>query len=443
MFIPIDKAMGTYIDAPSFANGSTPRVIQFSWNKTARQITTKWATYNRLTGEIGETQTFTDAMAVAVRNNRLKDLLDNSIVVHDDKTKGIEDTNDEYFITKGGSAIRVVKDGSNKSENFKVYGGWQLEFADTPERTEATPAAISEVYDQTEKTNGYGNGMTYMVDKPVQTATRSVYSIMNDNESEDGPYSEFFELCSVNDAVLDLADVAPASVYDTPAKQQAEKKKYYIFISSGGLDYNVRFFNTYRYTVYIPTNAAVKAAIANGLPTWESIQTYCVEQQALIDNGVYGTNPATGNAYTADQAEEAYKTKARAMITCLVNFLKYHFQDNSVFADKEALGSSVYETACINTATNRYLTVSVNRKGNNELSVSDNNNGTCDVTNIKNIMTRDYQFSGSNISTSSFAVVHQINGVLNFMKLNGGRYDSEWATANAAKKFIQTYKLEK
>ncbi|HCE47369.1 MAG TPA: hypothetical protein DEQ84_01595 [Prevotellaceae bacterium] len=47
------------------------------------------------------------------------------------------------------------------------------------------------------------------------------------------------------------------------------------------------------------------------------------------------------------------------------------------------------------------------------------------------------------ISTSSFAVLHRIDGVLNFMELNGSRYDTEWQDAAGAKKFVAKYRIRK
>ena len=61
-------------------------------------------------------------------------------------------------------------------------------------------------------------------------------------------------------------------------------------------------------------------------------------------------------------------------------------------------------------------------------------------------MTRDYVLSGSGtsaktISASSFAVVHGIDGVLNYKELEGGRYDSDWKTPTAAKKYLAKYRI--
>ena len=67
----------------------------------------------------------------------------------------------------------------------------------------------------------------------------------------------------------------------------------------------------------------------------------------------------------------------------------------------------------------------------------------------KNILTRDYTLStiatsanNATIETSSYAVVHQIDGVLNFKELDGGRYDTDWATIEAAGLFLEKYSIK-
>ena len=45
------------------------------------------------------------------------------------------------------------------------------------------------------------------------------------------------------------------------------------------------------------------------------------------------------------------------------------------------------------------------------------------------------------LQSSSFAVVHQINGVLCHTPLVNGRYDSEWATPAAAKQYLRKHAI--
>ncbi len=386
----------------------------------------------------------------------MKDLLDSHIIVHSDaESKTGFGSLNQYYVTKGGSAVKISnrEDGSLSSDfdqtqaGFYVQGGFQID--------KDSLLTVTRTYDRREETTGYGNGMTYIIDRPIQTTMKSVYSVL-EGEGETSPFYQFFNLCQIDADLLTRAGVA-----DSVKKQEdkdTEIEKYTVFTSSqNGLTDNVRFFNSFRYTVYVPTNEAILEAISQGLPTWEQISE-------VITNGEAEVQSATDAGMSEEEIlalTRKYKFKAQAMITCLVNFLKYHFQDNSVFADHNAVEATKYETACINDETNRYRSVKISSTGNGTLSVrsvySTDANGndvegpvrnvTSDPT-LKNIMTRDYTFNtkaknATTIETSSYAVVHQIDGVLNFKQLNNGRYDTDWATTTAARKFIAKYRILK
>ena len=136
----------------------------------------------------------------------------------------------------------------------------------------------------------------------------------------------------------------------------------YIFVLNNGLDYNVNLFDSYNYTVYVPDNDAMRTAYALGLPTWDDIRA--------IYNDYVGDNASEHS----EAEEEAAKVKTKAMIDEINNFVRYHFQDNSVFVD-HTVASKDYSTSSLNSTTGRYLTLSVSG-GNNSLSVKDNH-GEC------------------------------------------------------------------
>lgn len=46
------------------------------------------------------------------------------------------------------------------------------------------------------------------------------------------------------------------------------------------------------------------------------------------------------------------------------------------------------------------------------------------------------------INICSYAVIHQIDGVLNFEEMPNGRYDSQWSTQGAAKRFLAKYGIK-
>ena len=456
-FIPTDDALGTYYDEVT-AQKQQPRMLSFYYS-TRRQdasapVKARSYRWDPASNEIGSA--IPGSVQASEINNRLKDLLDSHIIVHSDaEAKTGFGSLNQYYVTKGGSAVKISNqsdyslssDFDQTKTGFHVQGGFQID--------NDTVCTVLRTYDRRQETTGYGNGMTYVIDKPIQTTMKSVYSVLQ-GEGETSPFYQFFNLCQVDANLLERAGVAD-SVKKVEDKD-TEIQKYTIFTSSqNGLTDNVRFFNSFRYTVYVPTNEAVLDAIDHGLPTWEEISE-------VITNGENEVQAATDAGKSEEEIlaiTRAYKIKAQAMITCLVNFLKYHFQDNSIFADRNAIEPTKYETACINNATNRYRSVKVSSTGNGTLNVrsvySTDAAGndvegpvrkvTDDAT-LKNIMTRDYTFNAqarnaTTIETSSYAVVHQIDGVLNFKQLTNDRYDSDWATTGSARRFIAKYRIRK
>lgn len=339
-----------YIDPVAYAK-EQPEIFKFRFDQAKNNVVATVYEYNLETGEIGDSLRLATAAEV---NNRMDDILDYHVVVGD-----IEDGK-EYYQTKGGGTIKVTRNGGVS----KLCGGGNIE--------KGCISEITQVYDQTKETNGRGNGKTYLVNAPLLPPYKSVYSILKDNPD----FSEFFTLLEGNDEWT-----------------EADTKLYSIFYSDPklvGMDFNVRFFNTFHYSVYIPTNEAVDRAIRNGLPTWEQIK--------LIPN----------------------QEEKDSLSEMLSNFLRYHFQDNSIFVDGKSSRKATYETAAYTlTGKKAYYKLDV------ELSPSDlklkgaGNSGFVNVTSsARNIMARDYKFNNSDIQkataieTSSWAVIHQIDDVL-------------------------------
>lgn len=461
-FIPTDEALGRYYDlvttkwnnpeALSFfydsrtSQNNTPvQARRYSWDPATMEVTT-----SRSIGTIKVANASSTSNPYSRLNNRLIDLLDSHIIVHsgDDVNDGLGYGN-QYYITKGGSAVKILNMTDQTQSGFQVQGGFQIDID--------SACNVLRTYDRREETSGYGNGMAYVIDRPIQTTTKSVYSVLND-AGEASPFYQFAQLCNVDVSLLQRAGVAD----DVDASDvDNELNKYTIFTTSTiGLTDNVRFFNAYRYTVYVPTNEAVLDAESRGLPTWEEITQ-------VVEDGENEVTRATEEGKSEDEIlaiTTAYKTKAQAMITCLINFLKYHFQDNSVFADVKPIEATDYETACLNDETKRYRSVQVSSTGNGTLSVRPVYNTSSTTTygptrNVVssncNIMTRDYVLKGTSdasisaaadaqiISSSSYAVVHLIDGVLDFKTFANDRYDSDWSSTSAAKKFISKYRIRK
>ena len=237
----------------------------------------------------------------------------------------------------------------------------------------------------------------------------------------------------------------------------------------------------------MPTNDNIQDAYDRGLPSWTDLE---VEAEAINEEINDLTDLKTNLSELQDQlsqfittgdtlsqsylnkkkevdaltaevdakdlkiANEKKVIEQKAML--IVDFTKYHIQDNSVYVDelphRLVEGNNIYyvvdyETASLDNETKRFCKVTVQTtdgpvipgsshttlsiKGDYTDSADDNGyDPMCYVVNVDNteghdynIMTRDIEFSGKTISTSSYAVVHQINNFLvNDRIFKGGKF---------------------
>ena len=261
---------------------------------------------------------------------------------------------------------------------MNIYGGLQLESKES-------------MVVPTDKINPADNGMTYIVSSLSQTPMKSVYSAMGEQAaSEDAPYYQFYKLMKESNAFVKD---------DTYAMSD---------------DWTVDVFNTYHYTIYVPSNDSVLAAIKHGLPTIEQANEFVKE-----------------NNLTSAKKEE-YLDSIRAI---LHDFVCYHIHDNSVYIGGTEVKDAEYQTGTMNMDERVFRRVRVNADYSS-LTVVDGAGRSHSVEVIPenegiyyNLMTRDYLFNDgdtggkvdekdSNISnskcieTSSFAVIHAIDDVL-------------------------------
>ena len=444
-FVPSDNNFW-YVDPLSFyniteteGNNIVARIYNYTWDEKNNKP--KVSSYKYLydfstqTGTIGELVS-TETVDEACFGNRLKDMLETHTIIHEDNTElgGMDETQtgvecaQHYFITKNGAVI-YTQDAEKRTGGMTVKGGWEL--------TDGTSRTVIGFDDKSAQTNGYGNGFAYMIDQPVTPTIESAYSAMYNNPN----FSEFFELCQTDIEVLNEIKIS----------SKVDQNKYQIFVDNKGLPCydratnrlvntatNVRFFNNYRYTIYVPTNEAMREAYAAGLPTWQDLRD--ILELDLDDDQKTELTP---------EQEEDRDSVVTVMATSIVNFVKNHFQDNSVYADVSPRQSSAYETATINAETGVYCKLRVASEGGGNLSITDGAGNTRHLTADKNIIIRDYITDGKSnaiqnkIKASSSAVIHGIDGVLNYKPLVGGRYDSDWANPSAVKKYLKTYRLVK
>lgn len=326
LMVPTDEQLNTYIN-PVSENAPIRERWKFWYD--SRRASVYATVYNAVTGDSLRVMPATNTTV----RNALRDILDNHIIVGD-----IE-SGKSFYQTKGGATLKISTDGAG----LHVQGGGNIERLNTPVVDNTFPMR---------------NGKTYMMDQMIHASHRSVYSIM----SSEVQFREFFNLC--------MGD----TMATTP-----------IFIRDG-IDFRVSFFNTFNYTVYIPTNEAVRQAINSGvIKEWDEI-----------------------NAIEAVEEREVEAQKLR-------DFIRYHFQDNSVYISGEPI-SRTYETASLNTSTNKFRRLQVTGNGS-DLSLIPINGNVVHVVKgggLYNLMVRDYVFGAGSVETSSYAVIHQINAVLNF-----------------------------
>jgi len=363
-FVPTDKYFTNYLDPISYAKDKKG-AMKYWYNKKDNMVNATVYSYDPMTGQIGDSvNTITN---VAFLKNRLLDILNTHIVI------GNVESGSKYYFTKDGNILMVKGTGAG----LKVQGGYDIKSG-----TEVN-VVNNGVYRQQ-------NGTTYFIDKPLQTPLQSVYKIL----SETPEFSGFFALLS--------------GFTGTEKEIFVKKTNFY------GADFNIKFFNTFNYTVYVPTNEAIQKAINDGLiMNWEQINGITDSQQKL-------------NAMTK-----------------LERFLRYHFQDNSLFVDGETY-YKLYQTATIKqdeketqfrTYKDKYYRLGINSNGSN-IKLETENWGSANLirdNGLYNILTRDYIYSGSpqayreidgtgagtdfsnsSIVTSSTAVIHQIDNVLRF-----------------------------
>ena len=234
-------------------------------------------------------------------------------------------------------------------------------------------------------------------------------------------------------------------------KNKKDWSKFRVF-SKDDKDYErfnaVSMFDTYHYTVYVPTEQALEKAYSQGLKTWEELAEECKAIKELAK----------------DNPEKTKRTaQLEADANLIAKFVRYHFQDNSVFVDNSrhvlttnsGNGEVIedftveYSTSALNDTTNRFSKVLVQTDlekntiavrgdfGEDENVPLVSSKNVCYVINADpdkenktyNVMTRDIIFVSKDktISTSSYAVVHLIDNFLVYGG-KGGIYDTESET---------------
>ena len=363
LFIPTDDYFKKYIDPVAYGQ-DVSGVLKYWYNEKTSSVNATVYKYDKINDVIGDSVDVITSKSFL--QNRLWDLLDSHIVVGD------VESGKNYYVTKANDIIQV----SGSGNSLVVKGGNDIV---------KVRANVTNVFRQY-------NGTTFFIDRQIQPALRSVYKVLSENPN----FSMFFDL---------LNGVPEQNIVQIFAQQ--------------GVDYRIKFFNAFRYTVFVPTNEAIQKAIDNKvINTWQEISSLPGPERD-------------------------------AAVAKLINFLKYHFQDEAVFFGDSYNGK--YQSATLkadNTQThfgtvkNKYYKLGVTGNSGSMTITMDTPTGTATRTahvvtsnGLYNIIAKDYifaklpsaykyvdgtgsvtgaLFNTSSISTSASAVIHQIDNVLTF-----------------------------
>lgn len=466
LFLPTDDGLKNYgyIDPITYA-ANVPTNFRY-WTLEPEEVTTKGAKtiavkaqgykYNVKEDIKGDQGTSAGRQVVSNANNdvssnygRVKkqiaiDMMDQHIVVHetsDDGEKGFT-SGHRYYLSRSGAPVYVAKQGTGTGygTGMKVEGGLQVMLGNDAYPDNDFTCDVTLTYDMTRWTNKqtYGNGFTYFINRPMQPTFENTYMVLRDHDNFSKFFEQVSELTSSTSDYVTLLETLFKTGDMTNSQWTDEQNKYMIFSApaarptANGTSL-VRFFNNYRYTVYVPSNEAMEKALRSsdegggGLPTIESIRQY------VTDNTKDG------------KLDPEAKVKAQAMVTCMVNFYKYHFSDQSIFLDNYA-NTTTCQTACSD-AQGNYVTLDA-KQGNGSLAVVDATGRTTNVVAPYNLMARDFELEALasraySITSSSYVVVHALNNYLVFDSAMKDHFDNEWKTVAAAKRFMKHFPLRK
>jgi uncharacterized surface protein with fasciclin (FAS1) repeats len=371
--------------------------------------------YDMETGQIDESVQARPAEISTVKT-QLVDILNYHTVV---LAEGERIGSNKYYKTKHGGEIYFEK----HADGGRVMSGAQI---DDPERFPAP--VIKYIYDNQK------NGETFRLSRVIQPPLKSVYSVLSTNEQ----FSEFLEMCSgFVPELLEWAGIPKENPKNEslPSPQDA----YTIFTrdyklgaketAEACLDYNVKMFNTYNYTLFAPDNTAMHEAYSNGLPTWSDVQEL-FEKYAEMDPEMMTDQEKT-------KLEED-KALAYLMIRAMRDFVRFHFVTNSVYADNSIEGGRYQTLSSDELGVAKEVVLSggsgsitvADQKSGHKVTVSDATSGS----KVINQMTRDYWFNSgktnaSAIETSSFCAIHQVSEPL--YGVASGKFNDTWASREA------------
>ena len=405
--------------------------------------------YDELSGEpVGQPKNTEGRITnLTFLRNRLADILNYHIIITtvggkkgvENEENIVDEKNYSFYRTKGGGAVRFKKnDFTPKDPNnpesvedlskLEVDGGWQIE----------TGQKVNIVgrYDMTTD-DIRGNGVTYIIDKPLMTSRMSVYDILSDSVKYP-KFNLFYKLMWYS------------NLFNTQSNGT----------EIGSLQC-VKLFSTFNYTIYVPTSESIQALFDNGTlysPDFinniskesEDFETEYQNDQESLDSVRLKYNislsrkirkAAVTDADTHEDSVFDYREFIPKQKEVLANFVKYHIQDNSVYINSEFnRGEAIYQTSYMRDIDKCYVELTA-VADNESLTIYDAKydkkypeksslprHVVTDDDSYYNIMCREYEFKSiggdaiasssvdkvqeTKLETSSYAVIHLIDGPL-------------------------------
>lgn len=329
--------------------------------------------------------------------NRFKDIMNSSL------STTLFTPGQRFYSAKNGGPIIAEWNGTQLTG---VAGSFQYE------RGYFIP--VIETFDKSAE----GNGRSYIVDEePLMSTFVSPYAALTDSLREN-QFGEFGRLLAGTESIV--------------AKDA--------YTNHATMDYCLKNLNNYHYTIYVPTNESVNDLIAaHKLPTWDDVDQVQNCISVISDRLDAATTEADSLSLTEDL--NFMKAQATAMSDVITNFVTYHIQDNSVYVDGDEHSNDVFESACLDTLTTRFVKLYVNYERGGDLTITDNSGNQRTVnTSVTddagrecyNVLTRQYFFDGRTLTaskqifSSSFAVLHQIDRPLEPFRVDADHPDGSY-----------------
>lgn len=293
LYAATDEAMLRFVDPVSYGEG---KAQIWEVRKDENQTSTRCLyadVYNCVIKEDGTVEkvseepvtTITGGIGNSQIENRMKYLIKNSLVF------GERMSGKKYYKSYGNNFVRVEDGGS------AIYGPWQAGLGKPVEVIESTATSAGEVVE---------------ISQPLMPSFKNVATTL----AEHSEFSEFLSIlqtCALSTSNSkdhwQSADQVYGNLFNLKERGAVGAEDMTSYRKATYL------LDDYHYTLYAPTNAAMQEAHALGLPTLEDLDDAWEEDER---NGIEYNSP---------------ESKYAKVLEVMLNFVKYHIQDEAVFVD--------------------------------------------------------------------------------------------------------------